>query len=172
MHVDQYEGLFIRLAALMMGVFATAVVIAVFGLGIQLPGAVEQIGRRSGSRPYEKRNCRLPAPLRAPPMASRAGPAAVAAKAMRVRTTGTPNPTSTLVQKWAASVVNGQTVLSTSEAGGSVTFTFERVYTPAELAVMAEEALEWVNTLADPENPPLDVARYNRLHPTFHKAVL
>ncbi len=77
-----------------------------------------------------------------------------------------------VVQKWVASVVNGQTVLSTSEAGGSVTFTFERAYTPAELAVMAEEALEWVNTLADPENPPLDVARYNRLHPTFHKAVL
>ena len=77
-----------------------------------------------------------------------------------------------VVQKWAANVVNGQTVLSTSEAGGSVTFTFERAYTPAELAVMAEEALEWVKTLADPENPPLDVARYNRLHPTFHKAVL
>jgi len=77
-----------------------------------------------------------------------------------------------VVQKWSASVANGQTVLSTSEAGGSVTFTFERAYTPAELAVMAEEALEWVNTLADPENPPLDVARYNRLHPTFHKAVL
>ncbi len=77
-----------------------------------------------------------------------------------------------VVQKWVASVVNGQTVLSTSEAGGSVTFTFERAYTPAELAVMAEDALEWVDTLADPENPTLDVARYNRLHPTFHKAVL
>lgn len=77
-----------------------------------------------------------------------------------------------LTQKWASSVVNGHTILSTSEAGGSVTFTFERAYTPAELAVMAEEALEWVNTLADPENPPLDVARYTRLHPTFHKAVL
>jgi len=77
-----------------------------------------------------------------------------------------------VTQKWAANVVNGQTLLSTSEAGGSVTFTFERAYTPAELAVMAEEALEWVNTLANPENPPLDVARYNRLHPTFHKAVL
>ena len=79
---------------------------------------------------------------------------------------------SLVTQKWSTSVVNGQTILSTSEAGGSVTFTFERAYTPAELAVMAEEALEWVSTLADPENPPLDVARYNRLHPTFHKAVL
>jgi hypothetical protein len=77
-----------------------------------------------------------------------------------------------VTQKWAANVVNGQTVLSTAKAGGSVTFTFDRAYTLAELAVMAEEALEWVNTLADPENPPLDVPRYNRLHPTFHKAVL
>ena len=77
-----------------------------------------------------------------------------------------------VTQKWAASVVNGQTVLSTAEAGGSVTFTFDRAYTPAELATMAEEALEWVNTLVDPESPPLDLARYNRLHPTFHKAVL
>ena len=40
------------------------------------------------------------------------------------------------------------------------------------LSEMAEEALEWVNSLADPESPPLDVARYNRIHPTFHKAVL
>jgi hypothetical protein len=77
-----------------------------------------------------------------------------------------------LTQKWSASVVNGQTILSTAEAGGSVTFTFDRAYTPADLATMAEEALEWVNTLVDPENPPLDVARYNRLHPTFRKAVL
>jgi hypothetical protein len=43
-----------------------------------------------------------------------------------------------LTQKWAAGVVNRQTILSTSEAGGSVTFTFERAHTPAELAVMAE----------------------------------
>jgi hypothetical protein len=53
-------------------------------------------------------------------------------------------------------VVNGQTILSTSEAGGSVTFTFDRAFTPSELATMAEEALEWVNTLVDPENPPLE----------------
>ncbi|HNU53373.1 MAG TPA: hypothetical protein PKJ98_20965 [Verrucomicrobiota bacterium] len=77
-----------------------------------------------------------------------------------------------VAQKWTANVVNGQTVLTAAEAGGSVTFTFDRAYTPAELAVMAEDALEWVNTLADPENPPLDVPRFNRLHPTFHKAVL
>lgn len=77
-----------------------------------------------------------------------------------------------VTQKWAANAVNGQTVLSTAETGVSVTFCFETRYTHSELSVMAEEALKWVNTLADPENPPLDVARYNRLHPTFHKAVL
>jgi hypothetical protein len=77
-----------------------------------------------------------------------------------------------LTSKWTAQVVNGQTILSTAEAGGSVTFTFERAYTPAQLAVMAERALEWVNTLPDPEHPPLDVPRYTRLHPTFHRAVL
>jgi hypothetical protein len=77
-----------------------------------------------------------------------------------------------LVRALKLQLADGQTILSTSEAGGSVTFTFERAYTPSELAVMAEEALEWVNTLADPENPPLDVARYNRLHTTFHRGVL
>ncbi|MBE7502742.1 MAG: hypothetical protein HS113_21150 [Verrucomicrobiales bacterium] len=77
-----------------------------------------------------------------------------------------------ITSKWTANVVNGQTILTAAEAGGSVTFTFDRAYTPAELAVMAEEALEWVSTLADPENPPLDVARYTRVHTTFHRAVL
>jgi hypothetical protein len=75
-----------------------------------------------------------------------------------------------LTQKWAASVVNGQTVLSTSEAGGSVTFTFERAQTPAELAVMAEEALEWVNTLADPESLQMSVAR-RPLSPTNRSGI-
>ena len=62
-----------------------------------------------------------------------------------------------VVQKWTSHVVNGQTVLTAAEAGGSVTFTFERAYTPTELAVMAEEALEWVNTLIASEHPPQDV---------------
>lgn len=73
---------------------------------------------------------------------------------------------------FTATVKNGQTILSTSEAGGSVTFTFDRSFTPTELAVMAEEALEWVSSLPDPESPPLDVPRYTRVHTTFHRAVL
>lgn len=77
-----------------------------------------------------------------------------------------------LVSNWSSTIVNGKTILTATEAGGSVTFTFDGAYTPAELAVMAEEALEWVNTSPDPENPPLDVKQYNRLHFTLHRAVL
>jgi hypothetical protein len=40
-----------------------------------------------------------------------------------------------LTQKWSANVVNGQTVLTAAEAGGSLTFTFDRAYTPGELAM-------------------------------------
>ena len=43
MHIDRLEAAFIRLSAIMLVVFAGAVVIAVFGLGIQLPGVVEQV---------------------------------------------------------------------------------------------------------------------------------
>lgn len=43
LHVDRLEAAFIRLSALMLVVFAAAVLFAVFGLGIQLPGVVEQI---------------------------------------------------------------------------------------------------------------------------------
>ena len=74
--------------------------------------------------------------------------------------------------KRSSSVVNGQTVLSTSEAGGTVTFTFDRSFTLTDLVTMGEETLEWINTLVDPENPPLGIPRYTRLHSTFHKAVL
>ena len=48
----------------------------------------------------------------------------------------------------------------------------DRAFTPAELATMAEEALEWVNTRVDPEDPALDVPRYVRLHLTFRNTVL
>jgi len=43
MHIDRYESTFLRLATGMLVLFAGAIVISVFGLGIQLPTAVEQI---------------------------------------------------------------------------------------------------------------------------------
>jgi hypothetical protein len=76
-----------------------------------------------------------------------------------------------VTSKWAAQVVNGQTILSTSEARGSVTLPFDGAHTPDELATMAEEALEWVNTSSTGKTRPWTPPRYNRLHPTFRKAV-
>jgi cytochrome c oxidase subunit 2 len=43
MHIDRLEATFMRISLLMLFVFATAITIAVFGLGVQLPGVVEQI---------------------------------------------------------------------------------------------------------------------------------
>ena len=40
--------------------------------------------------------------------------------------------------RWTAKVVNGQTVLATAKAGGSIAFTFDRAHTPAELAMIAD----------------------------------
>jgi cytochrome c oxidase subunit 2 len=43
MHIDKYEAAFLWLGGIMLGVFAAAILISVFGLGIQLPTQVEQI---------------------------------------------------------------------------------------------------------------------------------
>jgi cytochrome c oxidase subunit II len=43
MHIDKYEGAFLWLAGVMMALFAAAVTISVLGLGIHLPGPVDQI---------------------------------------------------------------------------------------------------------------------------------
>lgn len=43
MHVHRFEAAFIRLSIAMLALFAVAIMISVFGLGIQLPGVVDQI---------------------------------------------------------------------------------------------------------------------------------
>jgi cytochrome c oxidase subunit II len=43
MHIDRFESAFLQMSAVMLLVFAGAVIIAVFGLGVQLPGVVEQV---------------------------------------------------------------------------------------------------------------------------------
>jgi cytochrome c oxidase subunit 2 len=43
LHVDRFEATFMRLAVLMLLVFAGAVSIAVFGLGVRLPHVVDQV---------------------------------------------------------------------------------------------------------------------------------
>ena len=43
MHIDRFEAAFLRISLIMLGIFAVAILISVFGLGIQLPGLVEQV---------------------------------------------------------------------------------------------------------------------------------
>ncbi len=43
MHIHRYESMFLWLAGGMLVVFAAAVLIAVFGLGVQLPSVVDQL---------------------------------------------------------------------------------------------------------------------------------
>lgn len=75
-------------------------------------------------------------------------------------------------QKWTSDVVNGVTVISSSEAGGSTTLTYDRGFTPAELSTMAQTALAYLLGLVDPEDPPEARPRRRRIHTTFHRAVL
>jgi cytochrome c oxidase subunit 2 len=43
MHIDRYESTFLRLSGVMLVVFAGAILISVFGLGVQLPTQVDQV---------------------------------------------------------------------------------------------------------------------------------
>ncbi len=43
MHIHKYESAFMRLAVMTLVIFAGAIAISVMGLGVHLPGAVEQI---------------------------------------------------------------------------------------------------------------------------------
>lgn len=47
MHIDRFEAIFLRLGVVMLAVFAVAIVISVFGLGVQLPSEADQIDPRA-----------------------------------------------------------------------------------------------------------------------------
>ncbi|MGN6556216.1 MAG: hypothetical protein ACTHLW_21100 [Verrucomicrobiota bacterium] len=67
-------------------------------------------------------------------------------------------------------VQNGQILVSTSEAGGSVSFALPPGHTPLELAILNEEAIKFCNHFNDPENPPLTGRRIQRLRASFWRA--
>lgn len=75
--------------------------------------------------------------------------------------------------KWTSHVENGQTLIRSSEAGGSTELTFERGLTPTELLNLAERALEYLMSLPPDQrnNPPIDVLHVRRIVPTFAKAI-
>lgn len=65
---------------------------------------------------------------------------------------------------------SGGIVISSSEAGGSVTFALPPGHTPLELAALNEESIAWCNQWPDPENPPMVCRRIKRMRASFAKA--
>ena len=73
--------------------------------------------------------------------------------------------------QFESSVVNGRTIVSTSEAGGSVEFSLPEGLTPGELLELASAALRWIEAQADPDNPGVP-RQVKRLRACFDRATL
>ena len=69
-------------------------------------------------------------------------------------------------------VASGKMLISTAEAGGSVSFSALPGYSPIEMLRLVEEAIQWLQTQADPNNPNLTPRRIKRMRVSFAKAVL
>jgi len=71
--------------------------------------------------------------------------------------------------KFKTDATDGKTVISTSEAGGTVTFTLPDSLSPAEVMIRAEQAIEWLERQTDPDAPDLTKLRApRRFRATFH----
>jgi len=79
---------------------------------------------------------------------------------------------SIILGRFKSEATNGRTVVSTSEAGGSVSFHFPDMLTPAEVMALAEEALEYCAQFSDPNNPPLTFRRIRRMRVSFAKGAI
>lgn len=70
--------------------------------------------------------------------------------------------------KFNVEATDGRTILSTTEAGGTVTFAFPGELTPGDVLEYTEEALEWLSEQTNPDAPVLDWKRpARRLRMTF-----
>ena len=70
--------------------------------------------------------------------------------------------------KFNSEATDGRTILSTTEAGGTITFAFPGELTPGDVLEYTEEALEWLSEQVDPDNPVLNWKRpARRLRMTF-----
>jgi hypothetical protein len=66
---------------------------------------------------------------------------------------------------------NGKILISTGEAGGTVTFAVPAGHTPLEIMALAQEAIDYCNQFPDPNNPPATARRIRRLRVSFAKAI-
>jgi hypothetical protein len=66
---------------------------------------------------------------------------------------------------------DGKILISSAEAGGTVTFTVPAGHAPLEIMELAQEALDWCGQFPDPDNPPSTARRIRRLRASFAKAI-
>lgn len=78
---------------------------------------------------------------------------------------------SIVLGQFESSVVDGRTLVRTSEGGGSVDFALPDGLTPGELLELASEALRWIAAQPDPDNPGLPRS-VKRLRVCFDRATL
>lgn len=79
---------------------------------------------------------------------------------------------SVILGKFKLEATNGRTVVSVGEAGGSTSFMIPQMLGPADVMALAEEAIEFLESLPDPENPNLSFRRIRRFRVSFSKATL
>ena len=67
----------------------------------------------------------------------------------------------------------GKTLISTTEAGGTASFSIVGGLNPSDVVEIAMEALTWLQDQRDPNNPPvLPNKRIRRLRASFAKATI
>lgn len=79
------------------------------------------------------------------------------------------------IGKFSTELTDGKTVISTMEAGGSVTFALLGNINPADIAALAHETIRFLKELPDPDNPSEAVLypkRIRRLRVSFRQASL
>ena len=65
---------------------------------------------------------------------------------------------------------DGKILISSAEAGGTVTFSVPAGHAPLEIMELAQESIDWCNQFPDPNNPPATARRIRRLRASFAKA--
>lgn len=67
---------------------------------------------------------------------------------------------------------NGKILISSSEAGGTVTFVVPPGHSPLEIMALAQEAIDWCSGFPDPNNPSASTRRIRRLRASFDQATI
>lgn len=76
-----------------------------------------------------------------------------------------------IVGRFKSEARNGRTIVSTSKGSSSVSYTIPDGLGPADVVMLAEEALEWVESQPNPDAPDLSgFRRVARLRASFARA--